>query len=145
MEVVISSELTHIEQRCRLIADAAGDHLAWRWDDYVGAVLAEFSVDQANHVCDILKEGFESKWDHESITEAPPDVQAIAANTGGVRPGQCLFVTDPTSAPVAYGAWWPWSDGATISIRVGLLGRGQVDLSPEIIQESLMTWFNGQE
>ena len=37
--------------------------------------------------------------------------------------GQLLLLSDSATDVLIYCAWWPWGNGLTISIRVGMLGE----------------------
>ena len=56
-----------------------------------------------------------------TLGQASPNLRDLAARTGGLRAGQLLMTGGPTGGLLAFGLWWPWGDGETISMRVGLL------------------------
>jgi hypothetical protein len=56
-----------------------------------------------------------------TLNSATPELRELAARTGGLRAGQLLLVGGPVGGITAFGLWWPWGDGETISMRVGLL------------------------
>jgi hypothetical protein len=64
---------------------------------------------------------FASVWDFTSVAHAPAVVKDIAESAGGLRQSQYLFVTAVEESIVAFGAWWPWGDWETISLRMGLV------------------------
>ena len=38
----------------------------------------------------------------------------------GLRASQKIYWGNDATAPGAFGLWWPWGDGTTISLRIGL-------------------------
>lgn len=127
-----------------LVAQTSGT-LAWEWDDYIGAMLATFPAGQAAEIDSVLDACFSSRWDHKSIFKAPADVLRIAAMIGGIRASQQLFVTRIEREAIAYAAWWPWGDGNTISIRIGLLLAGTIpDVDAAALQKEFVTCFTDE-
>jgi hypothetical protein len=90
----------------------------WKWDHRYKAFLAEFSADNGDEFRAILERDFSKVWDSSNILGAPDIVQMCNDNFGGLRSGQLLFTTDSSQDVFVCGAWWPWSDGKTISLRI---------------------------
>lgn len=130
-----------IEGVCRDIVTASKGALSWTWDARFGTALAEFSSDLKDDALGILKEHLVSSWDSASIGEAPDVVQRIRSHLGGLMAGQLLLLSAPDSDPLAYCAWWPWGNGETISIRVGLYGE-EFDASKKTeLTKAFKGWF----
>jgi hypothetical protein len=55
-------------------------------------------------------------------------VRKLAEGCGGVRASQQLLWGGAPGASGAFGLWWPWADGKTVSLRIGL---HDVDLPKE--------------
>jgi len=100
----------------------------WAWDSRFHAVMASFSkaAEPAVRASAVL--AFPRGWTTNSIDDAPPTLRALADRTGGLRAGQRLLGGDPTTAALLYGLWWPWGNGETISLRIGLV---DVDMQTE--------------
>jgi hypothetical protein len=65
-----------------------------------------------------LERDFSNVWDSSNIREAPDIVKMCSNRFGGLRSGQLLFTTGPSQDVFICGAWWPWGDGRTISLRI---------------------------
>ncbi len=87
-----------------------------------------------------LNKEFHSQWNPITISGAPAVVQTIKSQAGGMKGGQILFTSDENSLPVIFGAWWPWGNGVTISLRIGLYQPG---LSNDEIYAELTEHFEG--
>ncbi len=138
------NELADIEACCRRIVEEGRIALAWEWDDYISAMLAAFNVKHADHVHGVLDSNFASQWDHREIVRAPASIQRIAHRLGGLRPTQRLYVTPEQERIVAYGAWWPWGNDQTISIRIGLVLDHMDDMAAAQLHAEFISWFTGE-
>ena len=106
------------ENVCRELLSAFQGVLSWQWESRFEVALAEFSLNDKDKVRAILERYLNIAWDSSSIGRAPDNVQKIASYLGGLRSGQLLFTSDPNQDVFIFGAWWPWGDGQTISIRI---------------------------
>ncbi len=111
-----------LEKLSRELLSASWGAFSWKWDHRFEAFLAEFSADNGDEFRAILERDFSNVWDSSNIREAPDIVQMCNDNFGGLRSGQLLFTTDSSQDIFVYGAWWPWGDGKTISLRIARQG-----------------------
>ena len=107
-----------LENVCREILSAFQGVLSWQWENRFEVALAEFSLNDKDKVRAILERYLNIAWDSSSIGRAPDNVRKIASYLGGLRSEQLLFTSDPNQDAFIFGAWWPWGDGQTISIRI---------------------------
>ncbi|MFC1817387.1 hypothetical protein ACFL0M_15985 [Thermodesulfobacteriota bacterium] len=108
-----------LENVCREIANAFQGVLSWKWDDRFEAVLAEFGVENKDSIRAILESYLSFVWDSPNIGNVPDSVGMINNYFGGLMSGQLLFTSDPNHDVFIFGAWWPWGNEETISIRIG--------------------------
>jgi hypothetical protein len=59
-------------------------------------------------------------WSVETLASAPEGARTLVEKCGGLRAAQLLFWGGAPGEPGAFGLWWPWGDGTTVSLRVGL-------------------------
>ena len=112
-----------LEKVTRELLSASWGLFSWKWDDRFEAFLAEFSADNGDEFRTILERDFSKVWDSSNISKAP-DIAEMCNNIfGGLQPGQLLFTTDPRQDVFICGAWWPWGNGKTISLRIVTLYR----------------------
>jgi len=109
-----------LEKVYRELLSASWEIFSWNWDNRFEAFLAEFSADKGDEFRAILERDFSKVWNSSNIREAPDIVQICNNNFGGLQSGQLLFTTDPSQDVFVCGAWWPWGDGETISLRIVL-------------------------
>jgi hypothetical protein len=107
-------------------------------------MLATFGVDEADRVERLLDRHLTARWDSASIDDAPPRTQEVAKQIG-VREGQLLFVADNGDGdPVLFAAWWPWGNGETVSLRIGLADPATDVHGGEPHRERLHEWFTSK-
>lgn len=92
----------------------------WSWDGRLNCVTSSFSTDIENDCRLIAREALPVEWAATTLHGAPPRVRDLAERCGGLRAGQALLSAGPIAGVLAYGLWWPWGDGVTVSLRVGL-------------------------
>lgn len=121
------SDWSHIRKVCTELADSLKEVLSWSWDDRFECALAAFSAQEGGNVGALLKRLFDSSWDDSTIEDAPQRARLVSNDLGGLRSGQQIFVGDLDRDAFLIGAWWPWGDGKTISIRIIPYGMGLPD------------------
>ena len=125
---------------CKELFDEFHGILSWKWDDWVGTILAEVDADKKEDVQIILEKYLPVSWDASNMETAPPIVQAIDKNLGGIRSGQLLFNSDPTQGAFVFCAWWPWGNGKTISIRIAPYDKNLSETEANQLIEQLKGW-----
>jgi hypothetical protein len=55
-----------------------------------------------------------------TLPTASEGVRDLVEKCGGLRAAQEVFWGGGDAAPGAFGLWWPWGDGTTVSLRIGL-------------------------
>jgi hypothetical protein len=70
----------------------------------------------------VAQSTFPNEWVARTLPTAPANIQELAERCGGLRTGQSLYSGLGVGRVFAYGLWWPWGDGVSISLRVGLSG-----------------------
>jgi hypothetical protein len=104
----------------------------WSWDDRQSCVASSFSVEVEAEARKAANLALPQEWTSRTIGRAPPPVRDLAERTGGLREGQLLLSGLAVGAAFAYGLWWPWGDGMSVSARVGLGGSG---VTAEVLQQ----------
>jgi hypothetical protein len=74
----------------------------------------------------------QTEYTPRSISAAPQTLRDICERAGGLRSGQYVFMGAMVGRVFSYGLWWPWGDGMTISLRVGV---GGVDESHDLMNK----------
>jgi hypothetical protein len=95
----------------------------WIYDRRLKCVTSSVPLTDAAIVADAraaIAEVLPASWSAATLVEAPDDVRALADRCGGLRSSQLLFWGGAPGAPGSFGLWWPWGDGTTVSLRIGL-------------------------
>jgi len=113
---------------------AAWPSPGWTWDGRFECATSSCPVGQADAVRAAVLAVLPAEWTLESILSAPPEVGALARRVGGLRSGQLLFTGGATGATsVPFGLWWPWGNGQTVSVRLGVhVAERPPELSAEL-------------
>ena len=92
----------------------------WSFDNRFSCVASTFNVDVVTEARAALAHALPHSFGDKTLVQASPVLQEIAKRTGGVRAAQAILTGDPIGRITPYGLWWPWDDGRTISMRIGL-------------------------
>ncbi len=104
----------------------------WSWDARVSCVTSSFSVELEGKARTVAAIALSTEWTPSTIQRAPAHLRELAERTGGLRAGQLLLSSAAIGGALfAYGFWWPWGDGMTTSVRIGLGGPGA---KPDVLQ-----------
>jgi hypothetical protein len=104
----------------------------WEWDGRFGCALTTVNKDTETAGQAALTAQLGEAWTRKTLEKAPPLVQQVCNGTGGLKGAQLAFAA-AIAEVVVYALWWPWGDGATISVRVGVVsGDASRNLAPEV-------------
>ncbi len=92
----------------------------WSWDSRLNSVTSSFNMEFEDKARACVVDALPLEWTPATLSTAPPRLRAVAEKSGGLRTGQLLVSAGPHGGLLAYGLWWPWRDGDTISLRIGL-------------------------
>ena len=98
----------------------------WSFDNRFTCVASTFGIDMAEKARAAVAVALPRDWTERTLPGAPTILRELASRTGGVRAGQFLFSSDVAAGAAAYGLWWPWEEGRTISLRIGIEGAGDI-------------------
>jgi hypothetical protein len=104
----------------------------WSWDSRVACVSSSFSVDLEQKNRTLALAAMPTEYTSRSIAGAPSTLRDICERAGGLRAGQYVFIGATVGRVFSYGLWWPWGDGMTISLRVGV---GGIDESHDLMNK----------
>jgi hypothetical protein len=99
----------------------------WTYDRRLKCVASSIPISLEPAARAAMTEVLPAFFSAQTLADAPENVRKLAEGCGGVRSSQLLFWGNP-SGPGAFGLWWPWGDGTTVSLRIGL---HDVDLPKE--------------
>ncbi|HEY6477815.1 MAG TPA: hypothetical protein VI456_14665 [Polyangia bacterium] len=97
----------------------------WTYDRRLRCVASSIPLAGAEAARAVYAEAFPTAWTAEKLGGAPAAVQALAETCGGLRAAQQLLWGGDADGPGAFGLWWPWGDGTTVTLRIGLHGLDQ--------------------
>jgi hypothetical protein len=92
----------------------------WSWDNRFNCVASTFDVDVSAQARNLVVLALPHVWTDRTLPAAPASLRELTKRTGGIRSTQLVFSADPVMSVTPYGLWWPWEEGRTISLRIGL-------------------------
>lgn len=92
----------------------------WTWDDRFECVVSTIPIALVPTVEPILTNAFSAEWTTANVGSEPPPVRALARRCGDIRAGQKVFTADLPKDALLFGLWWPWGNGAMVSVRLGV-------------------------
>jgi hypothetical protein len=98
----------------------------WSYDRRMKCVVSSIPKAKVAAAEAAIADAFPLSWTAAALAAAPDGPRATAEACGGLRASQKIYWGGATLG--AFGLWWPWGDGNTISLRVGL---HDVDLPKE--------------
>ena len=110
----------------RQLRTAWPNRASWSWDGRMKCVAAAFASELAAAAGQAAAGALPERWTTATIEKAPEAVQSLADQYGGIRSNQLLLTRSTPDGLVAFGLWWPWGDGTTISLRIGITDESQV-------------------
>jgi hypothetical protein len=111
----------------------------WSFDSRVQCVASTFDAEFAEKAQLLIKTILPHTWTAATLRNAGPLIARVATRTGGVRSTQMIFSAEPVGYVTAYGLWWPWEAGQTISLRIGLENASATDI------DDLCTTFGAEQ
>lgn len=99
---------------------AAWPTRGWSWDPRLLACTSSFTTEQEPSAKKAVAMALQNEWTPSTIARAPAPLRDVVERCGGVRSGQLVLSTGPVNGLLTYGLWWPWGDGETVSLRIGL-------------------------
>lgn len=117
------------EQDCVKLFDDLQSGLTWRWDSRFKMAIAEISSDDTDAVGKILENHLGVPWNAANVNTASQTVHKILAPLGGMMQNQLLYVAGLPQEGHIFCAWWPWGNGLTISIRIGINQKASILLT----------------
>ena len=92
----------------------------WSWDSRLNCVASSFDAVAVEQAEAATARAFPTVWNDKTMPQAPATIREVGERSGGVRAGQLIYARATDVSVISYGLWWPWGNGSTISLRVGL-------------------------
>jgi hypothetical protein len=92
----------------------------WSWDKRLSCVTSSFADELETAARSAAQVAFPSEWVPSTLPKAPPLVRDVVERAGGIRAGQRVLSSPAIGSAFLFCLWWPWGDGMTTSVRIGL-------------------------
>lgn len=118
--------------------------IIWSWDDQYRTVLTVIPEELVERLKNLLAEIFEYQWDYLNIENASHAVYQFFTDFFGIIPGQQIYSYE-TEDLILFAVIWPWGEGGSCSLRIGIYSRNELIYGGWSIRKILMKWFDLQE
>jgi hypothetical protein len=92
----------------------------WTYDRRLKCVASSIPLAREAEARAAIAEVLPVSFSVETLPSAGEGVRALVEKCGGLRAAQQIFWGGGDDAPGPFGLWWPWGDGTTVSLRIGL-------------------------
>ena len=92
----------------------------WTYDRRLKCVASSIPLAREVEARAAIAEVLPRSFSVETLPTAGEGVRALVEKCGGLRAAQQIFWGGGDDAPGPFGLWWPWGDGTTVSLRIGL-------------------------
>jgi len=93
----------------------------WSYDRRLRCVASSIPLAREADARAAMAEVLPVSFTVETLAGAGEGQRALVEKCGGLRAAQLLFWGGgDEDAPGVFGLWWPWGDGTTVSLRIGL-------------------------
>jgi hypothetical protein len=100
---------------------AAWPSQEWTYDRRLRCVASSIPLAREADARAAMAEVLPASFSVETLAGASEGQRALIEKCGGLRASQLLlWGGGAADAPGAFGLWWPWGDGTTVSLRIGL-------------------------
>ena len=134
------SLVADLENKCRCIIEGGKEIFSWSWDDRFMKALSTFQRTDEEIVYSLLESSFFDCWTYKKAKKAPQIIKDIINSAGGMEKDQLIFATDPEEEIILVCNWWPWGNGETISLRIGMFSLCAA-ISQMTADEKIKEWF----
>ncbi len=139
---MLNFNTSRLENSCRKLKESLNDQLTWKWDERFGTVLAEFNVNDKELIHKIIKIHMGVTFSEDNSGDASAVAKLVIDYFGGLNSGQLMYMSDPDKEDLILCAWWPWGNGSTISIRLGVFADSLNDEDNAELTQMLRQWFD---
>jgi hypothetical protein len=92
----------------------------WTYDRRLKCVASSIPLARETEARAAIAEVLPLSFSVETLPSAGEGVRALVEKCGGLRAAQQILWGGGDDAPGPFGLWWPWGDGTTVSLRIGL-------------------------
>lgn len=111
----------------------------WEYDERFITALYCYEIAKHGQVETVLTEMFENGWDYKSYKKGSKSVKKLVKELSGLQKGQLLHTTGDEL--LIYAVLWPWGDGTTVSLRIGLYSLKDKEFNEKGSERFVKEWF----
>ncbi len=139
---MVSHNLKKIEKICSNIVKNMPSLCSWQWDEEFHVALSVFEEEYTESILSIISEEFDQQYKSITAEDATEHIDKFVIPLFGIIPGQKIFVSENGTDLILFATWWPWGNGNTFSLRIGIISFEEQTISKDEIKGHLTEWFS---
>jgi hypothetical protein len=140
--VMVTHDLEKFKKICSQISFSMPSSYQWQWDERFHVALIAFEKEDTGAILSTVSNEFDQQWDAATISNASGLIGELVNSSFGISPGQIIFTSEQGAGLILFAAWWPWDNGSTISLRIGIFSLKEHALDEDEKKEHLTEWFH---
>ena len=139
---MVTHDLEKFKKICSRISFSMPSSYQWQWDERFHVALIAFEKEDTGAIFSTVSNEFDQQWDATAISNASGLIGELVNSSFGISPGQIIFTSEQGAGLILFAAWWPWDNGSTISLRIGIFSLEEHALDEDEKKEHLTEWFH---
>ena len=139
---MITRDLEKFKEICSHISSRMPSSYQWQWDERFQVALIVFEKEDMGAIFSAVSNEFDQQWDAATISSASGPIGELVDSFLGILPGQMIFTCEQGAGLMLFAAWWPWGNGSTISLRIGIFSLEEHSFDKDKNKKYLTGWFN---
>ena len=139
---MVKRDLEKFKRICSRISSGMPSSYQWQWDERFHVALIVFEKEDMGAILSTVSNEFDQQWDAATVSNASGLIGELVNSFFGISPGQMVFTSEQGAGHMLFAAWWPWGNGSTISLRIGIFSREERTINKEEKKKHLTEWFH---
>jgi hypothetical protein len=139
---MVTCDLEKFKEICSQISSSMPSSYQWQWDERFHVALIVFEKEDMGAILSTVSNEFDHQWDASTISSASGPIGELVNSFLGILPGQIIFTCEQGAGLILFAAWWPWGNGSTISLRIGIFSLEEHSFDKNKGKKHLTEWFN---
>jgi hypothetical protein len=139
---MVTHNLEKFKEICSQISFCVPSSYQWQWDERFDVALIVFEKEDKGAILSSVSNEFDQQWDAATISSASGPIGELVNSFLGILPGQMIFTCEQGAGLILFAAWWPWANGSTISLRIGIFSLEKSTFDINKRKKHLTEWFH---
>ena len=138
---MVTHTLEKFRKICSQISLSIPSSYQWQWEERFHVALIAFEKRDMELILATISNQFDQQWDSTTVSNASELIGRLVKSLFGISPGQIIFASEEGAGLILFAAWWPWGNGSTISLRIGIFSLEERTFDGDKKKEHLIEWL----